>query len=198
MHNISIKIAVFILFTLSSSAFSVELTKKQIDTLINNSEFTANQINDVGIVDQDSLATLLRALEKSGTRDSMERMAESSEKSEKKFDEMLKKMDTLNETTIRAVEKIDTNATNITENKGEINILRKDIDQNRQYLFEFKSQSIKKDSELYEKILSGNEKGERNKEDIGKLFYWAMYLLMGVFIAIAAHEVIDKKRQNSN
>lgn len=198
MSNFFFKIVVFFLLISSSYAVSAELTEDQIKKIIDNTDYTASQISDVGVVDQDSLATLLKALEKSGTRDSMERMAESSEKSEKKFDEMLKKMDTMNETTIRAVEKIDTNAKNITENKGEISTLRKDIDINRQYIFDFKTQSIKKDSELYEKVLSVNEKGERNKDDISTLIYWSMYILIGIIIAIMAHEIVDKKRQNSN
>lgn len=45
-YSFFIKAIVFCLITSEVCAFSVELTQKQIDTFIDNSEFTANQINN--------------------------------------------------------------------------------------------------------------------------------------------------------
>lgn len=172
-----------------------ELTQKQIDTLIANSKYTSDHIEDVGIIDKNGVATLLEALESSGTKDKLKRMTLSSERREKKFDEMLNKMDEINDTTLTAIGEIKVNSSHIKNNYNEIGLLRIGI-----YDVEKKVSDVDKRSSENNKRqdsqISSNEKNiVKNSEEIKTQSYWLIYSLLGTlgFLVTCLTAIVIKR-----
>lgn len=194
-YSFLIKIILLFLITSKTYAFSAELTQKQIDTLIANSQFTSDHIEDVGIIDKNGVATLLEALESSGTKDQLKRMTLSSERREKKFDEMLNKMDEINNTTLTAIGEIKVNSSHIKNNYTEIGLLRIGI-----YDVEKKVSDVDKRSSENNKRqdsqISSNEKNiVKNSEDIKTQSYWLIYSLLGAlgFLVTCLTAIVIKR-----
>lgn len=166
---------------------AAELTQEQIDTLLKNSEYISEVIDDHGMIDQNSLATLIAAMERTGTRSNIEKMAQSAIRQEEhirnqgeQVDAMVKIVSELQITNARAIDRIGDNHDDINSLTTAVGIINDTVSNNSN------------------RIIANETKTERNAKDIASMSYWWLYSLLALTGALLMHEWDRRLKRKEN